>query len=243
MTTIGWNQLMEEAGKAGFELWPAANSYDVEVSRAEVSKTSTGKDQIKAWFRSVSGVPKGTLINNFVISPESQNALAFFFRHMKAMGLDETYFAQQPTLEQVAQAIVGRRCRIKVGVRKWNEQDQNDVQNVLPPASAAGQQPVTAVAQPGVPSGVPAAPAPAVPNGTAPAPAPVATASSVPPAPDPQPEPGPAPAPPQPPAPSEPPAPPQPPASVDPAVPPLPSEQQPAAPAAPANSSAPPLPF
>lgn len=208
MPTYTWQQLMDAADEATFQVWPAGE-YEVEVAAAEAVKTKSGdKDMIKVQFKALSGPMKGkgNCFSQFVISPENQTALSFFFRHMRALGLDQEFFKAGPAMPQVAKALVGRRARIKVEIRQWNEQDQNDVKNVLPPlpSSTGGSAPV-------------APPAPASSNGVPNLPS--SSGPVTPPAP---------PAPPTPPAPSEPPAPPTPPAPAEPAPSPEPAEPPPA---------------
>lgn len=138
MGTVNWADLTKAAGDAGFDPIPAS-IYDVIVDEASATQSSNGKDMIKATFK-VEGGPHDTrkIFNQFVISPDSPNGLAFFFRHMAVLGLKEDFFATNPTTEAVAAAIVGKRCRVKVSIRQWNEQDRNQVDSVLPPVAGAG---------------------------------------------------------------------------------------------------------
>jgi hypothetical protein len=145
MPTFNWDDLTKAADDAGFEAVPAAE-YDVIVAQADVAKTSGNngapKDQIKVKFKIESGPHAGkVLFNNFVLTTDNPNALAFFFRHMAALGLTRDYFQGGPTLPTVAQALVGRRCRVKVSIRFWDEQERNQVDKVLPPLGGAGAPP------------------------------------------------------------------------------------------------------
>jgi hypothetical protein len=89
-------------------------------------------------FEIVGGPHGGRKVpNNFVISPENANALGFFFRHMRALGLDSAYFSQNPSPQQVAAALVGKNCQIEVGTRTWNGEEREDVKRILPPTVGA----------------------------------------------------------------------------------------------------------
>jgi hypothetical protein len=136
MTTIPWNDLLnssDEGGASGsYDALPA-DEYDVVVTDAQAKMSSTGKNMIVVRYRVESGPYKGrSLFNNFVIVPDNANAKTIFFRHMNAMGLNRAYFAQNPTLEQAADALNERECRVKVSVRQYAGQDRNQVDVVLP---------------------------------------------------------------------------------------------------------------
>jgi hypothetical protein len=162
-----FSDLVTAADEAGFFLFPA-DTYDVVIDSAEAGQTSTGKQQIKVKFRVVTGPYAGKnakIFNNFVLSPENANALSFFFRHMEAMGLPREYFMQNPRLQHVAAALIGRPCRIVISdTREYPEgsgKKQNDVTNIMPPGQP-GQQTYAAPAaiQPGVPAGLGTPPPP-----------------------------------------------------------------------------------
>lgn len=177
MTSVSWNDLQKAAGEAGFDPVPAG-TYDVVVDTATAKKAGTGKDMISCQFKVKGGPYDGkTVFNQFVLSPENPNALAFFFRHMAAMGLGEAYFASNPQLERVAADLQGRECRITVSIREWNETMRNQVDAVAAPAggpraaapsASLGNAPVpsTARAASNVPSVTPskAAASPATPS-------------------------------------------------------------------------------
>jgi hypothetical protein len=158
MSDFSFSTLQKVAKDAGFTVI-ADGEYEVKIIKSEAKDTSTGKKMIKVLFKVIAGplAGNGTVWNQFVISPESPNALFFFFKHMKALGLDDDYFAGNPKPEQVAKDLLNRRCKIKVGTRQWNGNDQNDVQAVFPPDMsvaeqvAAGTNGGNTTANPGVP--------------------------------------------------------------------------------------------
>lgn len=154
MGSFSWGDLKKAAEDAGFVLVPKG-TYDVVVSKSEAKKTGTGKDQIKVTFKVLSGPMAGKPIpNNFVISPESGMALGFFFRHMKALGLDSSYFATLPTgdvgMKKLANDLLGKTCQVDViDDDKWNEELRNKVTAVRAIPGALGAAPA------GVPQAAP----------------------------------------------------------------------------------------
>jgi hypothetical protein len=157
MASANFSDLLKAAEDAGFSNCPPG-TYDVRIVEGVAKTTSAGKDMIVVKFEIVGGPHGGRKVpNNFVISPENANALGFFFRHMRAMGLDGAYFSQNPAPQKVAADLVGQTCRIEVGTRVWNGEEREDVKKIMPPLTEAGPAP----AAPAVATATtPAAPAP-----------------------------------------------------------------------------------
>lgn len=190
--SINFADLMNQAS-SGFDPLPDG-TYNAEVVECTAGKTQKGKTKFSAKFNVIDGpLVNRKVWNDFVISPENPNALGFFFKHMKALGLERDYFGANPAPTQIASDIVGRRVQIKVGHHEYGGAIKNDVNDVLPPLGGPAN------AAPGIPGGgaVPPAPAPAAPTpaaAPAPAPAPAPAAATPPPAPQPAAAPAPAPA-------------------------------------------------
>lgn len=130
MADTDWDTLMDQAGS--FEQLSEPGDYDVEVVVAR-HKNNGQKDMYNVCFQVISGPNKGeSQWNNFVISPESPAALGFFFRHMAALGLDQEFFKQKPTHDQVCDALMGARATISVDKRGGTGQyaDNMDVKGV-----------------------------------------------------------------------------------------------------------------
>jgi len=145
MSTFNWSDLQKAADDAGFTPVPDG-PYDLEIAKATAKKTSGGKDQIEVQFKILSGPNEGRLVfNNFVISPESANALGFFFRDMAALGLTREYFASNPKVEAVATALQGRRCHAEIGHREWGGTTRNDVKKITPPTGGVQAPPTPGV--------------------------------------------------------------------------------------------------
>ena len=189
MPTIDFNKAIQDAKGASFEALPIGD-YDIEVAKSEAVTSGNGKPMIKVTMRVISGpYEKRPIINNFVLSLENAQATAIFFRHMKAFGLTEEWFAslgQTQSLEPVASALLNRRARLSVGHREWQGEMRNEVKGVKPytgaPAGYANGGPVGPSGPGGpLPTGLPTGPvapplaqvpaAPVAPPVQAPAPA------------------------------------------------------------------------
>jgi len=163
---FNFSDLQKVAKEAGYDLVPDGDYeawIDGEVKHA---KSQNGKDMWKFAFKIDDGITKGKVFTQLVLSPESPNALAMFFRQMKALGLDDEYFASNPDFGQVAKDLQGRRALITVGKREWQGQDRNNVNAIK--QSKLGDEPVptpSGGASNGVPSGLSKAPSNGTPSG------------------------------------------------------------------------------
>lgn len=169
----------------------------------------------------------------------TEKAASIFFRNMKGFGLEKSFFDTQPSMEQIAQALVGRVVDVELTIEPWKGEDRNKhgigAVKLVGTKDAAGV--LTEVGGGTTPAATPApaAAAPAAAPAPAPAPAPAAAPEAAPaaeaPAETPTPEAAPAPA-----APAAPPVP-------APAAAPAPTpEAVPAPAAAPEAPAAPPVP-
>lgn len=152
--------LQKVAKEAGFSLVPDGE-YDAYIDKgAKTKKSGNGKDMIVVKWKIAAGPVKGSVLQNFVISPESPGALAYFFGDMKKLGLDDDFFAALPGgeagMKKVAEALEGKTAKITVGHREWNGSDRNEITAIKKSAGTNGVG--TPVLQPsGTPSmgGVP----------------------------------------------------------------------------------------
>lgn len=154
---INFGQLLQDSGGA-FEPVPKGE-YDLTVSSAEATKSTTDKVMFKVVYKIVGGPYNGrTIYNNITLTTDNPNALRMFFLNMKSMGLTEEFFAGNPTPSQVADALVGRPCRATIDHREWQGQTRENVKSLkaavgIGAAGVAGQQVAPPVVQqPGVPS-------------------------------------------------------------------------------------------
>ena len=175
MTTpnsINWEDLIGIAGEATGAVILPPQKYHVVVDKAEAAKTQNGKDQIKVQFRVASGPNqgKGPVYNQFVVSPDSPNAMSFFFQHLLVFGITAEYLkTNRPTTAQIAQMMIGKQCMITIAHGTWQGKTKMEVKKIEPMAGGAVVG--------GVPSGPPSTPV------SVSVPAPVAESNGVPPAP------------------------------------------------------------
>lgn len=150
---VSWKDLLTEAAAGGGSFEPLPDGdYPVVIEKATPAQSSGGKLMFKVEMRVESGPHAKRIIwNQFVISPESANALSMFFGQMKTLGLGEEFWAAEPNEDIVASALVGRRCTVALTQREWNGQIRNNVKSVKPAAGGVPDAPVA------VPSAAPPA--------------------------------------------------------------------------------------
>lgn len=134
MTVINFQQAMEQASKASFDPLPDG-TYDLICIETTPTESATNKPMIKAKYQVETGPSVGKKVfTQYTFSPESDTALAIFFRQMAFHGLDAAFFAAQPAWETVAASLVGRRVRMQLDQREWQGQMRNNVKQVMPPS-------------------------------------------------------------------------------------------------------------
>jgi len=187
MTSLNWGDLIKQAGEvASYEALPDG-TYDMMIIEASATTSQSGKSMFKVTAE-VQGGPfnKRRVWDNLVVTQDNSTALGIFFSKMKALGLNQEFFATQPTNARIEQAMMGRKFRAKIGSRVWQGNKKNEIKSYFPMEGAAAA-PTTAAA-PGSVAAPPPAPAPApAPAAPPPSPAPtgvpVAEEVTVPPAP------------------------------------------------------------
>lgn len=178
--SITFDQLIKQAGDSvpdSFEPLPAGD-YELEVVEAKYKKTSTGKDMWNLQSKVISGeYANRRIFDNIVLSPENQTALGFFFRNMAVLGFTKEVLANNPTPDQIAAGLAGRRYRAKIGHRTYQGELQNEVTRYVAPLAAEAlpegvtPAPVAAATPPAASSPVPPQAAPPA-TGTTPPPLP-----------------------------------------------------------------------
>jgi len=187
--TASWSSLRTKAEDA---TKPAPDGeYLVEVKTAVVKTASTsGNPMIAVTAKIAEGPYAGkTIFNNFNFTPDSDFALAIFFRHMEAHGLGPAFFDALPPgitpdhFLPVAQALEGTQALWKLTTRQWQGQDRNQVEGVRPAGGPAGPQISLPPMPGGSVGGPPGPPAPVGPPPPAAPTPPVPTAPALPPPP------------------------------------------------------------
>lgn len=140
MVDIDWNTLMKDA--QGQAQPVPVGMYNVIVKTAQSAMSSTGKPMIRVKYMIEDGPHMGRHISTqFVISRENGTALGIFFRQMDAHGFDSNFFAANPSFEQLAANMEGRRVQIKAGHNTYQGVTRNSVDNVMPPLGAPNVAP------------------------------------------------------------------------------------------------------
>lgn len=167
MTSINFGDLYNEATTI------VTGTFDGIVVEATATQSSNGKDMIKAKLQVEGGKHHGrTYWRNVVVSPESSGAMRMFFVTMKAFGMEGDYFAANPSMEQIARDMAGKRCRFTVDKREFQGVDREDVTKVEPPSAGLAGLPSPVASGP-IGAGIPnpsagiSAPVPGVPSPTA----------------------------------------------------------------------------
>lgn len=139
---INFADLVKEFS-GGFEPL-APGEYDVVVDTAESVLSKNGKQMIKVRFKIQGGPSSGrTVFWNAVFSPRrddgsvNEGALKAWFGNMSAFGLKTAFFSANPSMEQIADALIGKAVRVVLAIREWQGQEQNDVKSIKPPAGGA----------------------------------------------------------------------------------------------------------
>lgn len=143
-----------------------AGTYVMEITKVNVR----GDNALMPFFKVVEGPMTGTtvLAGQFTLT---EKAAGIFFQNLRGCGLTNEFFAQSPSMDTIAQALVGRVVQAELTIDQWNGEDRNKLPigkikflRMGGPAGLGGG--------PALPSAVPAAPP--APVAAAPAPAPAA---------------------------------------------------------------------
>lgn len=154
---IIWGDLVKEFS-GGFEPLPNGD-YDVITETAEYKVAGTGKDMIKVKFKVQGGPSNGrTVYWNAVFSPRkadgtvNEGALRAWFGNMSCFGLKTAFFSANPSMDQIAAAMEGKRVIVTLATREWEGREQNDVKRVKPPQGGAVEVAPPRIGLSGIPS-------------------------------------------------------------------------------------------
>lgn len=173
-TNVNFGQILSEVSEAPDYSPLPEGDYDLTVMSCEVGTTSTGKYMLKLKAQVASGAYERRLLwDNLVISPENQKAMGIFQGKLNAMGFSPDYLKQSnPDLEVIADALVNRNFRAKVGQREYQGKMRNELKTYYP---AQAQSATPMAMDSSIPSGATStagAAVPPPPPAAAPSPAP-----------------------------------------------------------------------
>lgn len=173
MASARYNDLIQRRRDAGYELFPVG-TYDCRVCNVEKPNKGAAMGFI-VQFEVTNGPLAGRKFKNWMtlsdtVIEQYPGLLDMWFREMAALGLNDDFFAAEPSDEQVIAALKDRPARVQVGRRtKKGTTDEVDDFKVFPPAvpatpvAAPAPDPMAAMAAPAMavdtsPAADPAAP-------------------------------------------------------------------------------------
>lgn len=169
MSTSSFGQLVKKAQESGsgFEMIPA-DTYVGKIIESEYKLSNGGKPQIKTRWEVVQGPHAGYkgLWNYHTLTIDNPNAVAIFFRQIKAIGITQEFLDaladldNETAVKQIASALENRTASIKVKQDLEYNNNKIDRINPAPPDFVTGAAPAGGGAPFG---GAPAAPAPSAP--------------------------------------------------------------------------------
>jgi hypothetical protein len=114
-----WGALIKDAQKASEPI--TEGKTRIRIIDVQAGQSSTGKLMFTIKSEIIQDGPdiKRKTTTNLTLSPENGTALAIFFQNMEAIGLDSTFFAQEPNPDQVAAAMIGRECDVIIKHETW----------------------------------------------------------------------------------------------------------------------------
>lgn len=167
MVGVSWGELLKEAGDSVNTFDPIPDGdYELKIIKAEAGTTNNQKPKITLTTQVTTGAYANRRIwDDLVISADSPKAMGFFFRKMKALGLNQDYFKSEPSMEQVASVLDGRtfRGRIYTDTSYGNPKNRIQTYSASGAQSSGATQPIPAPSTP--PAPVPGPTPPPVPGG------------------------------------------------------------------------------
>lgn len=150
MAEYDWHQMRTDAVAV------LTGDFTAVFVKTEATQSTNGKPMIKCQIKIEAGQYAGRVVyHNFTISPESPVAMKMFFLHMDVLGLGNTFFAGNPSLQDIAAALLGKRTIITLESRQYQGVDRENIKNfksadagVIPGMAAAALPVAVAVAVP-----------------------------------------------------------------------------------------------
>lgn len=153
MAEFSWAQLMQDAKKASEPI--SEGVHPARIIECNAGQSSTGKLMFTIKVE-ITGGPdaKRKTTTNLTLSPENGTALAIFFQNLDAIGIPESFFAQEPNPDQIAAAMVGRMVDVKIKHEVWQGVTRGKIDRWIKQGGGLGGLPTGPVA-PGTVVGVP----------------------------------------------------------------------------------------
>lgn len=167
--SIDWGSELDRVEKATKPITEGVHSF--RIVEAKPATASTGNKMIKLTCKVEGGPDDGKVsYTNIVFTFDNPRAMKMTLRRLASLGINpDTLKAENPSIEQIAGKLMGRKADGTVSHRMWNGEVQDDINFGVGSSSPGVAAPPT-IDGPGVPS----IPTPSVPD-VAPAPAPAAS--------------------------------------------------------------------
>lgn len=169
MTYINWDDLLNTAKEASFQVLPASD-YHIRVEEPQAVTSSTAKPMVKFRCRVQSGPhQRASILTQQVLTIDNPQAVAIFIRFLNSFGINEQILRQLGTtqdLTPIAQMLDGREAIAVVSIRQWQGEDRNQVDRFKPigagaPSGTGGPVGLPTTGVPGgQPPGIPTIPVP-----------------------------------------------------------------------------------
>jgi hypothetical protein len=156
---IDWNKELDKVDEATRPIAEGEHTFKIIDATATVS--STGNRMIRTTVKVEEPDPDAgkTAIVNLVFTFDNPRGMKMTIRRLKNIGVsEESLKAENLTIEQIAQRIVGQVAQGKVAHREWNGEMQNDVDFVKSGVSGVPSAPSPSLPTPPTPSAPPAPP-------------------------------------------------------------------------------------
>lgn len=125
MSTIDLQALRAATKDAGLDWTPPAGANTFQVTKTNVNEPDGSKPgRIGAQLKSTVGPNAGrSFWHNFRFDPSKEKATAITFQQLAALGLDDSFFAAAPSLQQVADALLGIEftCEVKLAAKQQGD--------------------------------------------------------------------------------------------------------------------------
>lgn len=130
---VNWRDLHKDA------MTTLEGEFPVIITAANSTVSSTSKPMIKVETKIESGQYAGRKIfSQFVVSADSPGAMRMFFTHMAVFGLNEAFFHANPSMDQIAEALVNRRATAVVKGREWQGSTRESIEGWKPALGGPG---------------------------------------------------------------------------------------------------------
>lgn len=159
MPTKPWSAKIAEAQKAPSFKELDEGTYNFVINDAGKVGEYNGVEQISINPSVESGPRTGSrLFHNFNFPDDNPQVLRIVFEQFQALGLGDEYFTSEPSMEQVAQALKGRRFTADVVHSKSNRDPSKTFVNLRNFKPSVSPSTISGPAGPAGPSAGPAGP-------------------------------------------------------------------------------------